>query len=123
MRYFKNATPIGQFTDIFTGVTIRRGHIIALKQPTKAMKPFLMKKGILEVTEAEYADWAAKQPAKEIKEIVPSDQLPPAPDEFEEQKKVIAAEQKEKAEGGSLISSKTVAPKIAIKPKVDIKGK
>lgn len=110
MEYFKNASRLGQYVDIQTGVVIRRGHIIALKQATKSMKPWILKRGILKVTEAEYQEWLANQPKAKVasnKETIPSDQLPPPVDEFAEQKKVIQADKKAaKPDGGSLVSSK-----------------
>ena len=77
-----------------------------LFRSTKAMKAHLMRKGILEVTEAEYLAWLDKQPKAEIQETVPTDQLPPPADEFAEQKKVLEAEKKDKPSAGSLVSSK-----------------
>lgn len=75
MEYFKCSSPVGQYTDVVARVTIRRGEVIAIKQPTKGMKPYILKGGIVKVSQSEYEAWAAKQ-AKPVKESIPQDQLP-----------------------------------------------
>lgn len=66
MKYLKCRFTYGQYLDPETRLKIGRGQIVPVNNVTTNMKQFLLKKGLIEVSQAEYEAWKGAQ-----QEIIP----------------------------------------------------
>lgn len=110
MIYLKCRTNTGQYLDPDTQILIPRGQIVPVKRVSRSMKTMLQKKGLLEVTEAEYLQWKGQQP-----KIIPPVEVIVAKQEEKLEKPIEDELEKEEAAPppGGMVTTPNLGQKVS----------